>query len=304
MFGYIKPHIPALSVAEYEAYHGAYCGLCRTMGSLTGQLSRFTLNYDFAFLAVYRMAAEKIPSECKRKGCIAHPFSRRTQMTRNPALEFAAAASAVLTREKIADNIKDEKGFRRTGAKMLSPLTRGMVRRVANTISGLREEVAAALSRLDKIERERSASVDEPARAFGEVLSAVASYGYEENVKLISEEIGKAIGKIVYVLDAADDIEDDIKDEKYNPLALLYDEALGDEQNGRRLLRRDIADGLYTAIGTEANRAAAAFELLDGTGIATYKGIIMNTLTLGIRAEAERILYGRGKKEDPVKFRI
>ena len=57
MFGYVKPYVPALTVAEYEAYRGAYCGLCRTMGHLTGQISRMTLNYDFAFLAIFRLAA-------------------------------------------------------------------------------------------------------------------------------------------------------------------------------------------------------------------------------------------------------
>ena len=56
MFGYVKPYVPALTVAEYEAYKGAYCGLCRTMGHLTGQISRLTLNYDFAFLAIFLTA--------------------------------------------------------------------------------------------------------------------------------------------------------------------------------------------------------------------------------------------------------
>ncbi len=305
MFGYIKPYIPALSVAEFEAYKGAYCGLCRTMGSLTGQISRLTLNYDLAFLAIYRMAAERIPSEFDRRGCIAHPVSRRNIMKRNPALEYAAAASAVLTAGKIADNVNDESGFARLGAKMITPLGNCMVRRVRDRIAELEKAVAGDLEALAKIEEAKTPSLDEPAAAFGELLARVVSFGYEGDVKLISEEIGKRVGKIIYVFDAAEDLAEDLKDEKYNPLALLYEKPYDETADEKHpLIRKEIADELYTAVGIEANRAAAAFELLDERNIGTYKGIVMNVLTLGIRAEAERVLYGRGSKEDPVKFRI
>ena len=305
MFGYIKPYIPALSVAEFEAYKGAYCGLCRTMGSLTGQISRMTLNYDLAFLAIYRMAAERIPSEFARRGCVVHPVSRRNIMKRNSALEYAAAASAVLTAGKIRDNVKDETGFARLGAKMITPLGNCMVRRVKKRIAELDEAVKSDLETLAKIEEAKTPSLDEPAAAFGALLGRVASFGYEGDLKLISEELGKTLGKIIYVLDAAEDLAEDIKDEKYNPLALLYERPYDDGADVKKpLLRKEIANELYTATGIEANRAAAAFELIDERDIGTYKGIIMNVLTLGVRAEAERVFYGRGKKEDPVKFRI
>lgn len=305
VFGYIKPYIPALSVAEFEAYKGAYCGLCRTMGSLTGQVSRLTLNYDLAFLAIYRMAAERIPSKFSRRGCIAHPVSRRNIMKRNAALEYAAAASAVLTAGKIADNAKDERGFARLGAKMITPLGNCMVRRVRKRIAELETEVASDLEALSKIEEAKTPSLDEPAAAFGALLARVASFGYEGELKLISEEVGRSLGKIIYVFDAAEDLFEDIKDEKYNPLALLYEKPYDDGVDEKRpLIKKEIADGLYSAVGIEANRAAASFELIDERNIGTYKGIIMNVLTLGIRAEAQRVLYGRGSKENPVKFRV
>ncbi|MBQ7715561.1 MAG: hypothetical protein IJT70_06810 [Clostridia bacterium] len=304
MFGYVKPYVPALTVGQYEAYKGAYCGLCRTMGLLTGQFSRMTLNYDFAFLAIFRMAIERIPAEFERKGCIAHPVSRRTHMMRNPALEYCAAASAVLTSGKIRDNVKDESGFAKAGAKLLVPFGNSIVRRVRKKVADLETEVKCELETLEEIEKEKSASIDAPANAFASLLAKVASYGLEGDLQKIASETGRAIGKIVYVLDAADDLEEDIKGEKYNPIALLYDEPYEESEDGARKIKKEIADELYTAIGIESNRALAAVELIDKEGIGTYLGIITNVLTLGIRAEAERVLYGRGKKEDPIKFRI
>lgn len=302
MFGYVKPYVPSLSVAEYEAYRGAYCGLCRTMGSLTGQLSRLTLSYDLAFLVIFRLAAEKLPASFERKGCIAHPLSRRTHMKWNPVLEYCAAASAVLTAGKIRDDAADETGGKRFLSKLLLPFGNSITRRVRKKVGALENEIKLDLEKLSMIERDMTPSLDAPADAYAASLSKVVSFGLEGDAEKISKEIGRAIGKIIYVLDAADDLAEDIRGEKYNPLALIYDEPFEDPSAEKPLLKKEIADELYTAVGIEANRAAASFELLDDTDIAIYKGFVMNVLTLGIRAEAERVFYGRGKKDDPIKF--
>ena len=298
LFGYIKPYVPALRVAEHEAYRGAYCGLCRTMGAMTGQVSRFTLSYDLTFLAIFRMAIERIPSEFEMRRCIVHPVVPRCHMKRNGALEYAAAASAVLTGGKLSDTVRDERGMKRALAKAASPAVRSMVKRVRDTVGLLEEEVRGDLAVLSKIEEEKNASLDAPANAFGVLLGRVMSFGLEGDCAAVAGEIGRALGKIIYILDAADDLADDIKGEKYNPIALIYNDPV-DATAKRPLPRRGIADDLYTAIGLEANRAAADFELIDESGIATYKAIVMNVLTLGIRAEAERVLYGKGKRHDP-----
>ena len=57
MFGYVKACPPQLRLCEWEAYRGVYCGLCRAQGSCTGQCSRLTLRYDFAFMALVRTAS-------------------------------------------------------------------------------------------------------------------------------------------------------------------------------------------------------------------------------------------------------
>ena len=194
MFGYIKPYIPALTVAEYEAYRGAYCGLCRTMGSLTGQVSRLTLNYDLAFLAIYRMAAGRIASDFERKRCIVHPVMRRTHMKRNEALEYCAAVSAVLTAGKVRDNINDEHGVRRLAAKAASPITDSFVKRVNGMISCLASEVNGDLESLAEKEAASCASLDEPANCFADLLAKVTSFGYEGEIRTISEQIGHSLG--------------------------------------------------------------------------------------------------------------
>ena len=96
MFGYIKPYVPELKVAEYEKYRAAYCGLCVCIGRATGQLSRMTLSYDLVFLAAVRMVLEGITPEFKPMRCLVHPLKNRLVMLENPALMYAARISAVL----------------------------------------------------------------------------------------------------------------------------------------------------------------------------------------------------------------
>ena len=61
LFGYIKPVKQELKIKDYEAYQGVYCGLCKQLGRVYGPFYRFTLSYDFAFLAMLSMALGEEP---------------------------------------------------------------------------------------------------------------------------------------------------------------------------------------------------------------------------------------------------
>ena len=112
MFGYVKPYVPELRVGEYELFRAVYCGVCRSMGRHTGQVSRFTLNYDYVFLAAVRMALTDTVPVCTKRRCIAHPLKRRNMAEENPALAYTAAAAACMLSEKLEDDASDEGGFK------------------------------------------------------------------------------------------------------------------------------------------------------------------------------------------------
>ena len=76
MFGYVKPFVPELKVAQHELYRAVYCGLCRAMGRVTGQASRFTLSYDLVFLAAVRMILEGETPVLEHFSCMAHPLTK------------------------------------------------------------------------------------------------------------------------------------------------------------------------------------------------------------------------------------
>lgn len=308
VFGYIKPYVPFLTVAEHEAYKAVYCGLCREMGRVTGQMSRMTLSYDFAFLAFLRMAIEKTPTTFRKKGCVAHPFKKKTFAESNVVLTYCAGATAILAAAKTKDNIDDEKGAKRLAARIVYPFEKRNTVKLDGCLLSLAEGTAQHLSRLAELEKKRTPSIDAPSDIFGALLGDICAFGYTGAEERIAREIGTRVGKIIYVLDAADDIAEDIKGEKYNPIALVYESPVvevPDPKSPEKIIKRPdpkVAEALMTAIKLELSRTKAAFSLLDTEDCPIYANIISNILDFGIPEETERIFNGRGRTQSPLKY--
>ncbi|MBQ7411661.1 MAG: hypothetical protein IJW10_01995, partial [Clostridia bacterium] len=178
MFGYVKPQIPELKVKEYELYKSAYCGLCRTMGKRTGCVSKMTLNYDFVFLVLLRKVAEKRTGEIKMRRCIAHPLKRRPMLEIDPSLEYCARTSVMLTRLKLKDNVSDSHGIKRLLARMVA-LVSIFFKKTDKSLRPLEARLKECIDALSSLERTKTDSIDTVANTFGELLSALASYGLE-----------------------------------------------------------------------------------------------------------------------------
>ncbi len=281
MFGYIKPVKPELKVRELEYYRGIYCGLCRSMGKHTGGFSRLTLSYDFAFLAAVRMVLSDIKPKFSKCRCMVHPLRKKAMCDDNEALAYCAAAAAVLTECKIRDDINDEKGAKRLAAKIAHIFARKMRNKVRGQAP--EETIENALKSLSELEEKQCASVDETADKFGELLSAVVSYGYDGAKAKIASAIGYSVGRYIYVLDAADDLEDDKKTGSYNPLKYA-----NLNQNDMKI-----------AVRLELTRLEAAINLLDFDGKRSLEGIIKNIIYLGMPSEADRVFAGgcKGKTD-------
>lgn len=281
MFGYIKPFVPDLRVREHELYRAIYCGLCRSMGRHTGCASRLTLSYDFAFLCAVRLTLEKTKMDVKVTSCALSPWKRRPIMEDNPALAYCAAAAAILTKEKVQDDINDSKGLEKIAPRLLMPAAKGMAKRALKLDSTLPvKEISDGLSRLSQLEAEACPSVDLVADCFGDVLSAIFAHGLSGGDKAIASAVGKSIGRVIYVLDAADDMEKDKKKGNYNPLNI---EPMSPES-------------LSLAVRLELSRAEAAVNLMDFEGSIELRELIYNILYEGLPKEADRI-FGKKKGE-------
>ena len=116
MFGYIRPHIPALRVAEYEYYRAIYCGICRAIRDADGQLCRLGLSYDMVFLALLLTSLYEPEEFSGQSRCIAHPAKRRPWAD-NEYIRYAARMNVALACYNFLDDWNDDG---KMSAKLLS----------------------------------------------------------------------------------------------------------------------------------------------------------------------------------------
>ena len=284
MLGYVRTHAPDLRIRDQHVYRALYCGLCRRMGACTGQCSRMALSYDFVFLAAVRMSLCGEKHEEKPFRCFVHPLKKRAAVVSSPTLDYCADATAILTLEKCRDDVRDERGARRLRGKLLSLWFAPAGKRAARRHPELQAKIADALSRLHCIEEDRkeNASADLPAAVFGELMGAVFAEGLEASEARIARALGDAIGRWIYLADAADDLIEDQKKQRYNP----YLRAFGD-----RLPSKEEKESIRLAMLGVLSDAESAFSLIDTFPGSEYREILCNILYLGLPRAIDSVLH-------------
>ena len=277
MFGYVKPVVSELLVKDHEFYRATYCGICRSMKKHTGRLSSLTLSYDSVLLALVRMLY--IPDgeiSAGMKRCVAHPLKKRPMLNINAATEYTARAFAILAYHKALDDIADE-GI---GKKMLVGAARPLLSSSAGKakMPDISEIIQTRLSEISELEKLKTASVDEPARLFGELLGEVFAYGLSERDGIVCREFGRGLGRFIYAADAAEDYEDDRSTGKYNPYVLLY---------GGEPLTKENKQFIKCALILECKKMESAATLLPFGNRYTIENIIRNIIYLGLPKRIE-----------------
>ncbi len=297
MFGYVRPEVPSLRVREYEWYRAVYCGLCKAMGQVSGQLSRLTLQYDMTFLALVRLAVSADFPSFTRQRCVAHPIRERLMAEEHPVLRYTAACAAMLTEEKIRDDLADEVGFARLKPTLASPFTGNMVRlagkKEPDTLA-LQPYIREKLTKLGLLEAEGCDSPDRVASVFGDLLGELFAFGIDGSMGAVVRNIGVATGRFLYLCDAFDDLPEDIRQSRYNPLARLWGDMALD---GDGKPTEPVKNGFLTGGLIDLEKAGLAAELLPS---GPFCEIIKNIVYLGMPDVLHRLADGKS----PVSGRL
>ncbi|MBR3895348.1 MAG: hypothetical protein IKJ35_09440 [Clostridia bacterium] len=281
MLGYVRTQRQELRVREDVFYRALYCGLCHRMGKCTGQCSRMTLNYDFVFLAAVRLALTGEKPTVKKQRCLVHPFRSRPTVQACDALDYCADASALLVYHKLNDDLHDERGAKKARAVLTKPFLSSAYRRARRRHPDLDRAIASHLSCLSDYEKKERdfGSADELAAQFGALMEEVFREGLPEREGRIAAVIGRAVGRWIYLVDAADDFEEDRKRGRFNPYLQLFGETPteADWENLRLAL---------TALLCDAERG---FLLIEEGETPELREILANILYLGMPSTAKRL---------------
>lgn len=283
MYGYVRPEKGELKVREYEAYRGVYCGLCHTLRQKYGPLYRFAVNYDFTFLAMLLAGPEPVPA-CEKR-CPYHPLRRTSCPARSESMDAAADHSVILAYWKLRDGVEDKGFFGALGCRVLCAVIRGAYRKAAAQRPVFAAAAEENLKALAQLEAEKCGSVDAAADKFARILQAAAQDAEGESCRRVLRELLYHLGRIVYILDAADDLSEDMKSGNYNPLCFRFR-----PENGR-LSAEDEAE-LRQSLQHSHNGMASAFALLEKN---PYTDILSNILFFGLPAVTQAVFSGTWK---------
>ncbi len=270
MFGYIKVSKPELRVKEYELYKAVYCSLCREMGKTYGILSRFTLSYDFTFLALLEMALKDTCSGIKKGHCVFNPLKQCNYCKDTDSFKISSAAAMIMLYYKLKDNLNDEKGIKRLVYALLLPIFSNAHKKAKKNYPNIEKTVFEYIKAQNKLENENCPQLDKATDPTAKMLSEILMLCSESDTqKRILQRIGYCLGRYIYILDAACDFADDIKKNSYNVFKKAKKSKLTNED------KQKISEQLFFCI----NEAGKAFELLD---VKKHKMILGNIIYLGL----------------------
>lgn len=285
MFGYVVIDKPNILIKDYQTYRSYYCGLCKAIGKKTGQLMRFSLNYDIVLLALLAYNYEDKDPVFKKGHCPTHPIRKIEYVEDKEIFAKISDVNTILGYYKVEDDVVDEGKH-----KGIKQALKGYYKKAAKRLPAYAESVRIGYEKLREKEKENR-SAEEIADAFGQILMKTAD-AVTEKADAHFRKLLYEVGKWIYLLDAVDDVKKDFEKQNFNPFLreitswndTVYDKV---EQKARPML--------YECI-------ASVRDCYDKMHIEISEGALSNIIYLGLKARTENVLKNRGQKCQKIRL--
>ena len=221
MFGFVMADVDGLSKEAKARYTGVYCGICRQIRQRAGNLCRLGLSYDMAFLSLLLMSLYEPEEVSGTRACYLHPIQPRPWID-NEYIRYGADMNVALAYYNALDDYADDK---KLTTKMLASVFGKTRPAIAERYPRQCQAIANCIARLSQLEKEGCANPDEPAACFGTLMGELLVYN-EDMWAPTLRQMGMALGRFIYLADAAVDYRRDKRKNRYNPfLAMGQEEA-------------------------------------------------------------------------------
>ena len=212
MFGFVMANLKELTAPEQKRYNAVYCGVCRQMCRENGSVSRFGLQYDMTFLALLLMSLYEPAETNGKRACFYHPLVPRPWVD-NDFVAYSADMNLALAYYKAMDDVQDEKKlFSKKAAEIFEKPMEGIRAWYPRQCKAME----ACMAHLAKLEQENCQNPDLPASCFGTLMAELLVVD-EDLWAPALRKMGLALGRFIYLADAAIDYEKDKKKHRYNP---------------------------------------------------------------------------------------
>ena len=212
MFGFVMANVKELEKERQDRYLAVYCGICREIRERSSQMARFGLSYDMAFLSLLLMSLYEPEEQSGTRACHLHPIKPRTWVD-NKFIQYGADMNVALSYYKALDDYQDD--GKRSAKRMAKVFGREMDR-IRKSFPRQCKAIADCIDELAELESSRCPNPDKPAGCFGKLMAELFVYK-EDMWSSTLREMGMALGRFIYLADAAIDDRKDKKKNEYNP---------------------------------------------------------------------------------------
>ena len=216
MFGYVVGNWKELNKEQQNRYKSVYCGICREIRERSSQLSRLGLSYDMAFLALLLMSLYEPEETAGDRACSLHPIHPRP-WTDNKFIKYSADMNVALAYYNFLDDWEDD---RKHSAKFMADRLKKYSDCIHEQYPRQCGAIRSCLKRLSDLEKADCGNPDLPAEAFGDLMAELMVYE-EDFWAPALRELGRNLGRFIYLLDAVLDYDQDEKKGKYNPFLAM-----------------------------------------------------------------------------------
>lgn len=221
MFGFVTANQKELTREQSQRYRAVYCGICRRIRRQSSQSARLCLSYDMAFLALLLMSLYEPEEETGSRACALHPLRPRPWVD-NKIIQYCADMNVALAYYQALDDKEDDHRF--TAGLLAGQLAQHMDA-IRSRYGRQCEAMEQCISRLHALEKAGCTNPDAPASCFGELMAEL--FVLQEDLWAPTlRRMGQALGRFIYLLDAAVDYRRDRRKKSYNPYL-----AMGMEEN-------------------------------------------------------------------------
>jgi len=239
MFGYLVAAGKVLDEAEQARYKSVYCGLCRSLRRCFGQTARLTLNFDMTFLVLLLTSLYEPEEEQGESTCLRHPIEAHPYVTSSLS-DYAAHMNIAMAYLKCLDDWEDD---RRLTAYAEARTLRPGYEAVRKKYPRQCEAIENSLKKLHDLEKEGRQDPDAAAACFGAMMREVFVWR-EDRWSESLRQMADALGRFLYLLDAAMDLDDDVAHGSYNPFRTLSGQP-DNEERFRDILRMHLGECVY-----------------------------------------------------------
>ena len=212
MFGFVTANMKELSKEQQNRYGGIYCGICLRIREQASQIARVGLSYDMAFLAALLMSLYEPEETSGPLRCGVHPLRRRAWFD-NEYIRYAADMNVALAYYNFLDDWNDDG---KSSAKRMAKAFGKTLPEIEARYPRQCKAIESCIRELSALEKGNCPNPDEPAHVFGRLLGELFVYKqdlWEDTLR----QMGDALGRFIYLADAAVDYRRDKRKKKYNP---------------------------------------------------------------------------------------